>query len=419
MEAPIVVECVEDPFEELDDILCDYAHTRKQITGNEITRKQMVVHVGNSSTADDVLELEMLFETEGVGPVGKLKKVKVDADNKLEEESDTEGDYTSGSDSDDLDYDPKHDEVFADDEHIVEDVHVSMNNFRFTADPKHDISIGVVEGLIQAIASVFPSAEHREYLMKRIVVVHKVIAKTVGPLIPSVTKLFDAIKKRLLSTLFNGMEAHVYSIKVNPCNGREMWPVVEATTVIVPPLYKPQAGRPPNERKKSHDEIANESFSSGKLSRKGKSVRCGKCGNVGHNRKGCKGQGGATQGGFSARNVSSQGGARRIVGARNVSGQASARQAAGVRTVSGQAGCASNVSSQSGGSSQPIAAQSTSTGARNASSQPSAAPSTASQGPTQHSVGPRQGFQAPRSGFPTQRLTKAIASIHNPRKFSS
>nr|GEX45873.1 hypothetical protein [Tanacetum cinerariifolium] len=303
VEAPIVVECVEDPFKELDDILGDYAHTGKQITRNEITRKQMVVHV----------------------------EVEVDADNESEEESDTEGDYTS--------------------------------------DPKRDISIGAIE-------------------------VQK-----------------DDLDVIDYESFGSDLEhAHVYSIKVNPCNGREMWPVVEATTVIVPPLYKPRVGRPPKKRKKSHDEIANESFSSGKLSKKGKSVRCGKCGNVGHNRKGCKGQGGATQGGSSARNVSGQGGARRIIGARNVSGQASARQAAGAKTVSGQAGGASNVLSQSGGSSQPIAAQSTSTGAKNA---------IASQGPTQHSVGPRQGFQAPRSGFLTQRLTKAIASRHNPRKFSS
>ncbi|GKF18123.1 hypothetical protein Tco_0063041, partial [Tanacetum coccineum] len=139
----------------------------------------------------------------------------------------------------------------------------------------------------------------------------------------------------------------------------EMWPVVEATTVIVPPLYKPQVGRPPKKRKKSHDEIENESCSSGKIFRKDKSFRCGKYENVGHNRKGCRGQGGATQA-AGARTVSGQGGARRTVGARNVSGGAS------------------NVSSQSAGSSQPIAAQSTSTGARNASSQPSAAPSTTS-----------------------------------------
>ncbi|GJS81729.1 mutator type transposase [Tanacetum coccineum] len=160
VEAPIVVECAEDPFEELDDLLGEYAHIGKQITGNEITGneitrnestgneitgKQMVVHVGNSSTVDDVLELGMLFETEGVGPVGKFKEVEVDADNESEEESDTEGDYTMDSDSEDLDYDPKHDDVFDDDEHIVEEVHVNMNNFRFTADPKHDTSIGGVD----------------------------------------------------------------------------------------------------------------------------------------------------------------------------------------------------------------------------------------------------------------------------------
>ncbi|GJV73561.1 hypothetical protein Tco_1493556 [Tanacetum coccineum] len=171
--------------------------------------------------------------------------------------------------------------------------------------------------------------------------------------------------------------AHVYSFKVNPCNNREMWPVVESPTVIIPHLYKPLVGRPPKKRKKSHDEIASESCSSSKLSRKGKSVKC-----------------------------------------------ASARQAASARNVSGQATGARNVSSQSGGSSQPSAAQSTSICARNASSQvvgasqPSAAPSTTSQGPTQHSAGPRQGFQAPRPA-PVQRLTKKIASRHGPRKLSS
>ncbi|GKD48487.1 hypothetical protein Tco_1277463 [Tanacetum coccineum] len=110
-----------DPFEDLDEILGDYANTGKHITGDEITGKQMVVYVGNSSTVDNVLDLEMIFETEGVGPIEKFKEVE------------------------DSDYDPKHDEVFDDGEHIVEDVHVSMNNFSFTADPKHDLSIGGVE----------------------------------------------------------------------------------------------------------------------------------------------------------------------------------------------------------------------------------------------------------------------------------
>ncbi|GKF52098.1 hypothetical protein Tco_0148565 [Tanacetum coccineum] len=75
VEGPIVVES-DDPFEDLDEILADYENTEDEITG-----KHMVVHVGNSSTVDDVLDLHMLFETEGVGPIGKFKKVKVDADN--------------------------------------------------------------------------------------------------------------------------------------------------------------------------------------------------------------------------------------------------------------------------------------------------------------------------------------------------
>ncbi|GJV07274.1 hypothetical protein Tco_1344930 [Tanacetum coccineum] len=76
-----------DPFDGLDEILSDYANTRAEITG-----KQMIVHV--------------------------------DVDNETEEESDIEENNTSGSDSQDLDYDPKHDEVFDDDdEHILEDVH--------------------------------------------------------------------------------------------------------------------------------------------------------------------------------------------------------------------------------------------------------------------------------------------------------
>ncbi|GKB62557.1 hypothetical protein Tco_0918743, partial [Tanacetum coccineum] len=133
MARPIVVESVVDPFDGLDEILGDYANTGKQITGDESTWKQMVVHVGTSSTADDF-------------SFRKFKEVEVEADTESEEEeSDTEGNDTSGSDSEDLDYDPKHDDVFDDDEHIVEEVHVNMNNFSFTADPKHDTSIGVVD----------------------------------------------------------------------------------------------------------------------------------------------------------------------------------------------------------------------------------------------------------------------------------
>nr|GEU81303.1 SIT4 phosphatase-associated protein family, armadillo-type fold protein [Tanacetum cinerariifolium] len=70
---------------------------------------------------------------------------QVDVDNETEEKSDTEENDTSGSDSEDLYYDLKHDEVFHDDEHILEDVLVSMNNFNFNPDHKHDLSIVAVE----------------------------------------------------------------------------------------------------------------------------------------------------------------------------------------------------------------------------------------------------------------------------------
>nr|GEW62616.1 transposase, mutator type [Tanacetum cinerariifolium] len=117
--------------------------------------------------------------------------------------------------------------------------------------------------------------------------------------------------------------AHVYSFKVNPCIGKDMWPVVESKTVIIPPLYKPLICKPPKKRKKSNDEIASQSALSCKLSRKGNSVSYDKCGNVGHKMKGYKGQGG----GFSQ------------AGERKVSGQA-----AGVKKVFGEAAGETNVS---------------------------------------------------------------------------
>ncbi|GJU68601.1 hypothetical protein Tco_1254860 [Tanacetum coccineum] len=522
VEAPILVECAKDPFEELDDLLGEYAHIKKQITGNEITEnestrnestgneiteKHMVVHVGNSSTVDDVLELGILFETEGVGHVRKFKEVEVDADNESEEESNTEGDYTMDSDSEDLDYDPKHDDVFDDDEHIIEEVHVNMNNFRFTADPKHDtssyreqysllreyaqelinqnpgttvridvqqnqsivsltrtlegpwpgqiltavlvdankeiylVAYAIVEAeskaywcwflnltcgriwhihenmksqfkggvykemlwnaakatsegefkkkmgrakcdlLINNICEVFnrqlvdgrdqpiiTCLEYiREYLMKKIVVVQKVIAKTVGPLTPFVTKMKWELTgipcKHVVAAIYNMSEnlmgvgipeqwvhaayrletrAHVYSFKVNPCNGRDIWPVVESRTVIILPLYKPQIGRPPKKRKKSNDKIAS------------------------HNRKGCRGQGGG----------SSQAGVRKVsseaAGATIVSGQA-----AGARKVFSQAAGATNVSGQAAGA-RKVSGQAAN--ARKASSQPSVAQSIAKKG---------------------------------------
>ncbi|GJY90500.1 mutator type transposase [Tanacetum coccineum] len=144
--------------------------------------------------------------------------------------------------------------------------------------------------------------------------------------------------------------AHVYSFKINPCNVREMWPVVESITVITPLIHKPQIGRPPKKRKKSVNELASQSCSLGKLSRKGKPVKCSKCGNLGHNRKGFKGQGGARQAGGSSQQSQ---GARLVVGARNVSSQVagSSQHSQGLRQGAG----ARDASSKAAGYSQPSA----------------------------------------------------------------
>ncbi|GJV61380.1 hypothetical protein Tco_1467480 [Tanacetum coccineum] len=128
----------DDPFDDLDEVLGYYANTGKEI----------IVHVGNSPTIKILVDCEMLYETEGVSPMRNFKEVEVDTDNVTEKESvksDTEENDTSGSDSKDLDYDPKHDELYVDDEHILKDVLVSINNFNFNPESKHDLNIAAVE----------------------------------------------------------------------------------------------------------------------------------------------------------------------------------------------------------------------------------------------------------------------------------
>nr|GEX73547.1 hypothetical protein [Tanacetum cinerariifolium]GEY68544.1 hypothetical protein [Tanacetum cinerariifolium] len=133
----VVVE-TDDPFDDHDEILGEYANIKNEIK----------VYIGNSSTVKNMVDYDMLYEIEEVVPMKNFNEVEVDMDNKTKEESaesDTKENDTSDSDSEDLDYDPKHDEVFGDDEHILEDVPVSINNFNFNLDPKHDLSIVDVE----------------------------------------------------------------------------------------------------------------------------------------------------------------------------------------------------------------------------------------------------------------------------------
>nr|GEX19593.1 reverse transcriptase domain-containing protein [Tanacetum cinerariifolium] len=83
---------------------------------------------------------------------GKFEEVEGDWENETEEKSErskTEENDASSSeahDSEDLDYDPKDDDGFDDeDEHILQDVHVSMNNFAFNPNIKNHLSLAIVE----------------------------------------------------------------------------------------------------------------------------------------------------------------------------------------------------------------------------------------------------------------------------------
>nr|GEY68397.1 hypothetical protein [Tanacetum cinerariifolium] len=183
-----------------------------------------------------------------------------------------------------------------------------------------DANNGIHLGLLPALAKLFPSAEHRahydmlinnvcevfnrqlldvrdspiitaqefmrEYLIKMIVIVQKVIQKCDGPLTHAVAKLFDKIKAASTCVLRNGMVLsytrlkeisdilckhaiaaihdmidngfdvgipedwvhdsyklqtlmNVYSQKVNPVNGRDMWSKFDCPTTLLPPKVHP------------------------------------------------------------------------------------------------------------------------------------------------------------------------------------
>ncbi|XP_071714768.1 uncharacterized protein [Rutidosis leptorrhynchoides] len=77
-----------------------------------------------------------------------------------------------------------------------------------------------------------------------------------------------------------------YKFHIVPLNGKSMWPKSNDPTKILPPLKIATAGRPKKNRRKYAEEIS-EMNENGKLSRKGKSEQCGKCGTYGHNKRGC------------------------------------------------------------------------------------------------------------------------------------
>nr|GEV47621.1 hypothetical protein [Tanacetum cinerariifolium] len=86
----------------------------------------------------------------------------------------------------------------------------------------------------------------------------------------------------------------MYSFKINPCNGPDLWPPSDSPITYTPPEYHKPAGRPSKKRKKSAAELFDGLVKNDKLSRFCQTVTCCKCGKKGHNSRTCKGQGGAT-----------------------------------------------------------------------------------------------------------------------------
>nr|KAJ0220444.1 hypothetical protein LSAT_V11C200094290 [Lactuca sativa] len=85
----------------------------------------------------------------------------------------------------------------------------------------------------------------------------------------------------------------MYKYKVQPINGRSMWPKSDCPTTLTPPKHTTQVGRPKKKRKRAQTEEPNNQGKS--LTRKFLTVTCSKCKNKGHNSRSCKGQGGQTE----------------------------------------------------------------------------------------------------------------------------
>ncbi|XP_076923612.1 uncharacterized protein LOC143585802 [Bidens hawaiensis] len=168
--------------------------------------------------------------------------------------------------------------------------------------------------------------------MKRIVNVTKVIGKSHGILTPAISKKLEVIKKEAskLTVKWNGGskfqvagymgEQCVVDVAAPTCSCRRWeltgipckhavasnWDMsLNGLDVEIPekstcptklkePKHHKPIGRPKKKRKKDATEKEDEMVKGGKLSKKLRTTTCGTCGNRGHNRRSCTGQGEAS-----------------------------------------------------------------------------------------------------------------------------
>ncbi|KAL4582039.1 hypothetical protein LXL04_006576 [Taraxacum kok-saghyz] len=116
----------------------------------------------------------------------------------------------------------------------------------------------------------------------------------------------------------------MYFNKIDPINGRTMWPRSDCPTTLVAPKHHipVEVGRPKKKRRRAADEPKNQTR---KLSRKFLTVICVKCHNKGHNSRTCKGQGGSRQNGLGASSQGGVGSSSQGVGGSSQQGVAAAR----------------------------------------------------------------------------------------------
>ncbi|KAJ9543460.1 hypothetical protein OSB04_023167 [Centaurea solstitialis] len=82
----------------------------------------------------------------------------------------------------------------------------------------------------------------------------------------------------------------MYQFKINPTNGRLLWPKSDYPIKIMPPKHHKQIGRPKKSRRKTVEELSQPLVKGSKLLKIGKAMTCRICHKQGHNARTCKGK---------------------------------------------------------------------------------------------------------------------------------
>ncbi|PWA58539.1 polyamine oxidase 1 [Artemisia annua] len=254
-----------NPFDGLDEIL-------PPVTNVQTDRVEV------ASDADT----EVRVETETEVRVERDNEVRIESDTEVDgagsekdetedgTEDDTDADVSDNNDSDDFEY-------VVDRDNEVEEVEVDMENFRLNVDLEAEFhgcdSDNSVQDLDVDIDDVFDNDEF--------------ISGSENE------DDFDRARriklKQLRKQAKRNSEGRIY--KTYFYVGQDFGSAAECDvpSTIIPPVHKPQPGRPRKQRRKSTLEKSESMVKNNKLSRKGRTVTCDKCGCRGHNSRSCTG----------------------------------------------------------------------------------------------------------------------------------